>query len=273
MLLFRCLRTLLCLFAAFCSMWPRPIRAQHFSDFKLRYSLMSIEQATLQGIGSLDLDFYRHNLETEIGLGQAFIGLTYQYATKEKQTGKFGNSLGKIEDGLMLTAGYNFIFSNQLRLDTYGRAGIWGNTNPAQALYATETDLRIKLILFDVDGTGLLSRKAIFPSAHIGTNVNQYGRVQALGGFALWWNGFGLQADGFYAFNGVEDVFNPGKDGDKIFAHLKNSGVGAGIMYEFHDLQLWVRQNLALQNGGHDFTASLQYQHFFSARRPSHGKN
>lgn len=273
MSLFRFLHTLLCLTAAFCLMRPSPSHAQHFSDFKLRYSLMSIERATLKSLGSFDLDFYRHNFEAEIGLGQAFFGLTYQYATKEKQTGKFGNSLGKIEDGIMLTGGYNFIFSKHIRLDTYGRLGIWGDTNPAHALYATETDLRMQLILFDVDGAGHISGKAIFPSAYAGMNITQYGRVQALGGLAFWWNGFGLHADGYYAFNGVQKILKPGKDADKIFAHLKNSGLGAGMSYEFRDFQLWAHRNFALQNGGHDFTAGLQYQHFFSGRRPRHGKN
>lgn len=266
-------RTLFVLFIAGCLIWPFPTHAQRVSDFKLRYALMTIKQATLENYGNLDIDFYRHNVEMEIGLGQTFLGLTYQYATKDKRTGKFGNSLGKIEDGIMLTAGYNLIFSNSLRLDSYGRFGVWGDTNPAQPLYATETDLCVKLVLYDLDGAGLIASKAIFPSLYGGINVNQYGRLQALGGLAVWWNGFGLQADGFHAFNGVQDAFNPGKDTDKVFAHLKNSGVGVGVTYQFSDIQLWAHQNIALQNGGHDFTVSLQYQHFFRKRGASDDQN
>jgi hypothetical protein len=218
-------------------------------------------------VGTLDVDFYRHNLEAELGLGQAFIGLTYQYATKEKHTKKIGNTFGRTEDGVMLTAGYNFIFSDHFRLDTHGRLRVWGNTNPAQALYATDTDLRVNLVMFSTDGVAMLSHRAIFPSSHIGVNVNKYGRVQGIAGVGLWWSGIGTYLTGFTAFNGVNEALNPGKDADKIFATLKNRGVTLGVTYELGNFMLWVQQNRALKNGGHDLTVSLQYRCFFQKRR------
>lgn len=251
---------------------PTGLSAQSIFDFKMRYSFMTIKEATLEKVGGLEVDFYRQNLEVELGFGQAFAGFTYQYATKDKHTGKLGNTFGTVEDGLMLTAGYNLVLSNHLRLDSYGRLGIWGNTNSAQALYATDTDLRLNLVFFDVDGAAVISREAVFPSGQVGVNVNKFGRVQGLAGAGLWWNRLGLYLTGFKAFNGVNDVLNPGKDADKIFANLKNSGVSLGVSYEFYDFMLWVRQNRALKNGGHDFTVSMQYQHFFPKRRTSENK-
>ncbi len=244
-----------------------PLIAQRLSDITIRYAYTTIEEATLEKVGKLDVDFDRHNLEAELGVGQAFVGLTYQYATKDKRTKKFGNTLGRTEDGAMLTAGFNYIFSSHFRLDTYGRLRIWGNTNPAQALYATDTDFRLNLVMFSPDGMAMLSHRAIFPASHIGVNVNKFGRVQGIAGVGLWWSGIGAYLTGFTAFNGVEEPLNPGKDADKIFATLKNRGVTLGVTYEFRGFMIWVRQNRALKNGGNDLTFTLQYQRFFQKRR------
>jgi len=247
--------------------FPACLPAQKISDFKLGYSRTTIKAATLEKVGNLEIDFYRHNFEMELGAGQAFIGLTYQYATKKKNTNRIGNTFGKTEDGVMLTSGYNYIFSKNFRLDAYGRLRIAGDTQPAQALYATETDVRLKLVLLDPDGASALLNGAIFPSAYFGVNVNKFGRVQGLAGAGLWWNGIGLYLAGFNAFNGVNEALNPGKDFDKIFANLKNSGVSLGLTYEFHNFMIWVRQTYALKNGGDDLTLSLQYQNFFLRKR------
>lgn len=260
------------LLAACFMLLPVHLQAQRISDIKVKYSRLATKEATLEKVGTLDVDFYRHNFEVEIGVGQAFAGLTYQYATKKENTAKLGNTLGTTEDGMMLTAGYNYIFSSKLRLDTYGRLRIWGDTNSAQALYATETDIRLNLIMFDPDGLAIISNKAVFPSYQVGMNLNKYGRVQGIAGAGLWWNGIGVHLTGFKAFNGVNEALNPGKDADKIFANLKNAGLTIGVTYEFHEFMVWVRQNYAFKNGGHDLTLSLQYQHFFPRRRRSDNK-
>jgi len=246
---------------------PACLPAQRISDFKVGYSRTAIREATLEKVGSLEIDFYRHNFELELGVGQAFIGLTYQYATKKKNTEKIGNTFGKTEDGAMLTAGYNYIFSRNFRLDGYGRLRIAGETQPAQALYATEADAHLKLVLSDADGVSAFFNGAVFPSTYAGVNVNKFGRVQGLAGAAIWWNKIGLSLAGFNAFNGVNEALNPGKDVDKIFANLKNSGVSFGLTYEFHNFMIWAKKNFALKNGGNDLTLSLQYQKFFVKRR------
>ncbi|MDZ7269907.1 MAG: hypothetical protein ONB48_16780 [candidate division KSB1 bacterium] len=246
---------------------PAASHAQLLTDFKARFASMVIKKATFENLGTLDVDFYRHNFEVELGIGQAFVGATYQYATKEVHTRKLGNSFGKREDGVMLTAGYSHLLSSLARVEAYGRLGVWGDTNPAQALYATDSDLRLSLILFDPDGFAAISRRAVFPSAQVGVNVNKYGRVQGLAGVGLWWNHLGAYLSGFQSFNGVEDARHPGRDADKIFANLKNSGVTFCMTYELREFMLLARQNYALQNGGHDFTISLQYQHFFRKQR------
>jgi hypothetical protein len=125
----------------------------------------------------------------------------------------------------------------------------------------------LKLVLSDPDGAGAFLYGAVFPSADVGVNVNKFGRVQGLAGAGIWWNGIGLDFAGLNAFNGVNEALNPGKDGDKIFANLKNRGVSLGLTYEFHNFMIRVRQNYALKNGGHDLTFSLQYQNFFLKRR------
>ncbi len=252
---------------AVCLFLPWALQAQLISDFKVRYSGTTITQAKLEHVGTLAVDFYRHNFEMEVGLGQGFVGLTYQYATKETQTGKLGNTFGKREDGLMLTAGYNHIFSEHLRLEAYGRAGVWGETNYAQALYATDTDLRLSLVAFAPEGFAMLGHHPVFHSLQAGVNVNKFGRVQGLAGAGLWWKGVGVYLTGFQAFNGVVDALHPGEDADKIFANLKNSGVSVGATYEYRDFLIWFKHNYALMNGGNDLMLSLQYQRFFQKRR------
>lgn len=255
------------LMAAICLFLPLALRAQNISDFKARYSATMITKARLQSAGTLAVDFYRHNLELELGLGQGFVGFTYQYATKEKLTGKLGNTFGRVEDGLMLTAGYNFIFSERLRLDTHGRVGVWGETNEAQALYATDTDLHMSLVMFAPDGIAQMKGRPVFPSLQAGMNVNKFGRVQALAGAGLWWRGLGMYATAFQALNGVADPLHPGNDADKVFANLKNSGVSFAATCEFFNFLLLLKHNYAVMNGGNDLMLGLQYQRFFQKRR------
>jgi hypothetical protein len=252
---------------AICIFLPITLPAQRLSDIKVRYAGTMITRAKLENVGTLAVDFYRHNFDLELGVGQGFVGLTYQYATNEKNTGRLRNAFGKVEDGLMLTAGYNLVLSDHLRLDTYGRAGIWGDTNYARALYATDTDVRLNLVMFAPDGIVLVRQRPVFHSLQAGVNINKFGRVQGLAGGGLWWNGFGLYLAGFQAFNGVVDVQNPGEDADKIFANLKNSGVSVSATYEYRDFLVWLKHNYAIMNGGNDLMLSLQYQHFFQKRR------
>lgn len=243
------------------------LRGQHISDFKVRYSGTAITEAKLENVGTLPVDFYRQNLEVEIGLGQTFVGATYQYATKKKHSKKIGNKFGKVEDGVMLTAGYNHILSDRLRLETQGRLEIWGNTDPAHALHAAETDLRMNVVMFDADGSALLGQNPLFPSMQAGLNVNKYGRVQVTAGAGLWWSGLGFHLAGYQALNGVTEALNPGNDADKVFANLKNSGISLGLTYEVGGFQVLLKHNYAIMNGGNDLTMSLQYQHFFRHNR------
>ena len=78
---------------------PTYLQAQRLSDLKMRYSFMMIKEATLEKVGSLDVDFYRQNFDVELGFGQAFVGFIYQYATKDKNTNKLGNTFGIVENG------------------------------------------------------------------------------------------------------------------------------------------------------------------------------
>ena len=162
---------LLCVIVAF----TPALRGQHISDLKMRYSGTAITEAKLENVGTLPVDFYRQNLEVEVGLGQTFVGMSYQYATKKKHSQKPGNKFGKVEDGAMLTAGYNHIFSDRVRFETQGRVEIWGDTKPAH-----ESD-HVRCRWRDVSG-----RKPHFPLVASGSEPEQirprasYGRRQFL---------------------------------------------------------------------------------------------
>ena len=118
--------------------------AQH--DLKIEYSLMKITTAKVGGVTRTPT-FYRHNAVLELGLGQATFGVVYQHAAKDKKTVP-----GKVENGVMLTAGYDLILSSTFRLEAFGRLGITSGNDPAQPLYATDTDLRLNLVTFTRDG-------------------------------------------------------------------------------------------------------------------------
>ena len=227
--------------------------AQH--DLKIEYSLMKITTAKVGGVTRTPT-FYRHNAVLELGLGQATFGVVYQHAAKDKKTVP-----GKVENGVMLTAGYDLILSSTFRLEAFGRLGITSGNDPAQPLYATDTDLRLNLVTFTRDGVAVIRQKAVFPSLYSGLVINKYGRIQAIGGAGVWWNYFGFYVTGLHAFNGVKDPFNPGSDADITFANLQNSGVSFQLSYEFRDITFNLKRNHAIKNGGNDLTFSLQYHY------------
>jgi hypothetical protein len=242
---------------ALCVLLPVALHAQNTVDFKIGYSRMSITQVRVAGV-VMRPTFYRHNVDFELGWRQAFAGLNYQYATKDEKTPD-----GKTEDGVMLTAGYNYLFSKNFRLDIFGRAAIWGETNPAQPLYATDTDIRFNLVTFTPDGLGAIAGKPIFPSSYFGLIVNKYGRIQQIAGAGFWWNGLGFYATGLMAINGVENPMNAGPDAEVAFAKLKNSGVSLAVSYQYRDVTFETTRNFAIDNAGNDLTLRFQFQHFF----------
>jgi hypothetical protein len=203
--------------------------------------------------------FFRHNFNLQLGRGPATVGVNYQFATKDQKT-----AVGKEEHGVMLTMGYGLILSSHTRLELFGRWGVSDDTNPAQPLYATDTDLRMNFILFSPDGAMLLRQKPLYPSGYFGAIVNGYGRVQALAGIGSWWNNFQLYLTGYFSLNGVGDPANPGKEASHAFANLKNKGVNISAGYEFRNFLVEVRRNFIIENAGNDMVLSLTYRTFFS---------
>lgn len=235
-----------------------PLQAQTISDLSVTYSQMKITEAHFDSEIRYPV-FYRHFLETVIGLGDATIGLTYQSAQKSDQT-----AAGVAEEGFMLTGGYNWYPVDRLRVEAYARLGIFSDTDPGQPLYAADTDIQFNLVGYLPDGVGFMLGNSFFPSAYIGTAVNRYGRVQMLAGSGIWWNGIGTYATGLYTLNGVADPFNPGSDAAVRFAKLKNSGLTLSMSYQFHNFKFLLKKNRPIRNSGNDLSFSIQYQFFFN---------
>ncbi|MGH7455913.1 MAG: hypothetical protein ACRENG_31440, partial [bacterium] len=61
-------RSMVWVFASILISLPTYLQAQRLSDLKIRYSLMTIKEATLEKVGSLEVDFYRQNFDVELGL-------------------------------------------------------------------------------------------------------------------------------------------------------------------------------------------------------------
>ena len=243
--------------AGFLSIWASDLQGQLIDDVMIQYSLMNITEAKVGGQIKKP-HFYRHNIQLEFGKGQTTFGMIFQRATKDAKTVP-----GVPENGVMLTAGYDFILSKMFRIQASGRFGITSGNNPGQPLYATDTDFRVNVVVFNTDGTVPLFNKPVFPSSYAGVVVNKYGRVQAIAGAGVWWHYFGFYATGYNALNGVADPFNPGSEADRKWANLQNRGMSLELTYEFGNFKLGVKQNLGFKNSGNDFMGSLQYRHFF----------
>jgi len=233
------------------------LEAQVIDDISLRYSFMNITEAKVGGQTQTP-HFYRHNVELEFGRKQFTFGVIYQKATKDSKT-----IAGVPENGVMLASGYDFVLSHTFRLQTNARLGITSGNNPAQPLYATDTDLRLNVVAFNTEGAGYLLHKAVFPSSYAGVVINKYGRVQAIAGAGVWWNYIGLYATGYNAFNGCADPFNPGENADNKFANLQNQGLTLEVTYDLANFKLGLKQNFGVKNSGNDLLISLQYRHFF----------
>ena len=234
-----------------------PGLTQPISDFSASYSLVRISEANLES-GFQEPEYIRHFLEFQFGKGPMTMGIQYQRATTSDTTDS-----GNAETGLMAIAGYDLVLSSFLRLESFLRIGILSETDPSQPLYATDTDLRLNLVLFNEDGSGWLAGGAFFPSLYAGGILNRYGRAQIIGGAGCWWKNISVYFTALHSFNGVRDPSNPGSDADIVFANLQESAVSFSISYEFRDFRILLKQNQPIRNGGNDLAFTAGYQLYF----------
>lgn len=229
-----------------------PAWASGPDDVTVRTSVMRINQVKLAG-QEMDVDFVRSTVDVDLGFGPATVGLSFQNANRPADA-----AAGTVENGLMLTAGYNWILSDRWRLDTHTRIGLV-DTDPANPLYATDTDLRANLVRFSPDGAWTWAGRNVHPSAYIGGIVNRYGRVQSVAGMGLWWNGWGSYVTGFASVNGIDNPMVPGDHADEGFAYLQDRGVSVSGTYDLGSLRVGMRRNFALENGGNDLVFVLEW--------------
>lgn len=239
-------------------LWPsQTAHAQLIDDLLIRYSGMRISEAVLRTSDRVDVEFYRHSVGMAAGRGPLELGFIMQ-ATYPGDGAPDGPSA---EEGIMLTAGYSQALTPRVRAEVSGRIGLTGS-NEAQPLYAEDTDVRLNLVAYSLDGAWLLGGDPVFPSAYVGSILNRYGRVQGIGGTGAWWRSVGAYLTVFQALNGVEDPAAPGEDADVLFAAIQNGGVSLSGSYEFRNFLVTVRRNWPLQNGGNDFALALEYRFF-----------
>lgn len=239
---------------------PRAARAEP-SDVSLGYTLLYLDSAKVGG-RSVGPVFLRHNLHLTYGYGGYRLGLIYQYATKDGST-----EPGVPEGGLMLTLGWAAMLTEWAHVDLLARVGISEGTNPAQPLYATDTDLRSKVVFSTPDGLGPPGYE-LFLSAYAGLITNRFGRVQVIGGAGAWWLGASVYATGLYALNGVEDPMSPGVgDARHAFGALRNASLTASLGYDLDlgpdtRVHLELRRNIPIENSGNDTTIAVELQQY-----------
>lgn len=231
------------------------------TDVSVGYSFMRISDVTIAGRQSEPV-FLRHNLDVGIGIENLSLGLVFQRADKTAAT-----ETGEPENGLMLKVGYDQIVLDWLRLESAARLALSAGTDSSQPLYATDTDLTLKLVLFDAAGWGAVDRP-IFPTAFLGSIVNRFGRVQLTGGVGVWWWGFSAFVSGLYSLNGVDDPMLPAPGERGLFAAIDNAGVTTSVGYDLDitstsQMHFEVRRNFAIRNAGDDFVAIVRWRHYF----------
>ena len=116
-------------------------------------------------------------------------------------------------------------------------------------------------------GVGLLAGKSFFPSAYVGSQVNKFGRVQAVSGAGVWWNKIGTYVTVFHALNGLDSPFIPADDArfQQRFAYIQNGGLNLSLSYEIANFEFLVSRGYAFKNGGDDIVFEVRYRFFFNA--------
>ncbi|NNM32924.1 MAG: hypothetical protein HKO53_07640 [Gemmatimonadetes bacterium] len=241
------------LLAFLVALWPVGSLAGP-DDVVLRTSMLRITEVQLAD-RTVEVDFLRTTAQLDFGFGGSTLGVLLQNATKPA-----GAAHGRVETGVMLTAGHDWILSDTWRLDLATRVGL-KETDPKNPLYATDTDLSANLVRYSPDGAWLWARRPVHPSAYVGGIVNRYGRVQLVGAAGLWWRGWGTYLTGFTSLNGDEDP--PMQGTEDGFGYLKNQGLTASASYDLGDMSLSVRRHFATGSGGNDLAVTVQWHHEF----------
>jgi len=230
------------------------VASQWYDDLTIEAKSMRIDFVDLDD-RELTPRFDRDQLILTAGRGSTTFGLIYQDTAKGSP-----NDPGTPEEGLMAHVGYERILSYRFRLDVGARFGLLG-TDEKQPLYSEDSDVRANFVWFDSDGAGFLVDQPLFPSAYVGTVVNRFGRVQAVGGVGVWWKKVGLYSTAFHSFNGDDPVFDGESFGDVNFANLENQGFSVSASYEWRTFEFRVKQNFALENGSDDLSFAITFRH------------
>jgi hypothetical protein len=236
---------------------PKESAAGELDDLTLRVEHMRIQTAQVGGT-EVEIDFLRTTVGLEVGFGPTAVGWIYQDARNGDP-----DHPAKDQTGMMLTARYDWVLNARWQLESFARLAVPGDDDESQPLYATDTDLMLKLIRSSPEGVASWRGSPVHPSASIGTIINEYGRVQLLAAAGLWWRGFGTYISGFSALNGVENPMDPGNDAEIAFANLQNRGITASLSYEFLGWEVALRRNTGITNSGNDWTIAMSYRALF----------
>lgn len=230
-------------------------------DLLVGYSFMHITSARV-GDRSVSPKFNRQNLRLEIGSGDFAFGTIVQRATPSPST-----TIGIPETAAMLTISYARPVRDWLQLEALVRVAISEGVDEGQPLYGADTDVRLKLVVFEPVGWGPLDG-AWFPSIYAGVIVNRFGRTQLIAGAGTWWRGFGGYVTGLYSLNGVRDPMMPGSRSSSAFAAANNANLTLSISYDLdissrNRVRFEVRRNIPIRNSGNDSVGVVEVRHFF----------
>ena len=237
----------------------QPSVAQNIDDVVVGYQVMYLDRAVVGG-RSISPQILRQSLAAEVGVGDFGIGLLVQRADP---LGSDYRGRGLSETGVTGTVRYDSVLADWLRVQTLARIGLTtASANFSEPLFATDTDVRGNLVLFDATGVATPIGRLFF-SAHAGAILNFVGRVQLLGGGGVWWQDWGLYSTIFESLRGVDDPATAGDDADVAYVKLRNAGVSLELsrdvsFSEDRTLTIGLRQNFPLRNGGFDTSLTIQ---------------
>lgn len=252
----RSCRSLILVFAFLLS--PAVARASFADDLVVGYDGLYISGAVIGGQDA-DLGLLRQTLWAELGVGDFGVGMTAVGAHDVK------NGALDPEYGLMLTGRWGPVLADFLRLDSFLRVGLtheW--SDPASALFATDTDLRLGLVAFDPVGVGTMG-SAVFFSGHAGGRINWRGKAQLLGGAGAWWRQLGIYATLFWTLNGPSQ---PSPTEEAFWARVDDAGLTVSLSWDLElpseqSLRIAARYNHPIRNAGRDLGLTLTWRFAF----------
>ncbi|MEM1128691.1 MAG: hypothetical protein AAGI71_18755 [Bacteroidota bacterium] len=237
------------------------VQAQVLEDLTLVIDRGAASEVQVDTSDPVGIDFVWRNVTLMGGRGPLSVGLTFM-DTDNQGSRQLPKAAGFSDQNLVLNAAYTRPLGWYARLEVTGNFRLATWQGAGLQIRSTYSRMQANAVFYHPDGVGWLRGAPLFPSAYVGSIVNEFGRAQGLVGVGTWWKGLGIYGVGFYSFNGEDNPLATGKLTAKAFGLLRDAGVNVSASYTWRDLTLEVRRNIPFRNGANIWNLQLKYRYF-----------